>query len=325
MAIIWSDSAPYPELCDYCDAGCQCGSPNGLSAEAVFAGETPWKCNFCQFGCQCGAEEWKKPGDGGWDRRPVCECECNCCNCECECEDYLIDADSYNQWVRESCYTCDPECLDSVDLSSGQKIFCMQELGGGYQFQIKLLPTHVKVQQSLFGMPIGPKKTIRSTLEIFLGLRRATCMFTGPVMIPMLLGPTNAEKPLWMSLTPMEVFSLRPGIKRAKGRVLIAGLGLGWMTNQILKKKDVRQVTQVEICPEVARFFGDPLLQMYPDKFEIVIGNIWQLIQSNQLDLSRYDQIIFDIWPQFGTAHMDRSFKKLKADYPRKVWGWGDH
>lgn len=142
-------------------------------------------------------------------------------------------------------------------------------------------------------------------------------------MVPMLLGPTAGDKNFWMSLTPMEVFSLRPGIEAAEGRVLIAGLGMGWLTQQILEKPDVKHVTQIEICQEVIQFFGQPLDDMFPGKIDFMQGDIWNILP--QLDLKKFDSIIFDIWPAYGSAYLDRKFQLLKKEQRGKVWGWGDH
>jgi len=324
MAIIWNDNAPYPEICEYCSYGCQCESPKGLTPEQIFAGDTSEECDYCNWGCSCGADEWEEPGDGGYEERPNCECECECCYCECGCEEYVIDANSYNQWVQDSCYACDPECLQTIPLQKGDKRYCTQELGAGYKFQIRVMPTTVKGRPFGFmGFPLGPEITVSATLVIYLGLKKVNCSFTGPVMVPMLLGPTTGEHHFWMSLTPMEVFSLRPGIEKAEGRVLVAGLGMGWMTQKILEKPEVEHVTQVEICSEIIQFFGRPLENMFPEKISIVQGDIWKIVP--QLDLGSFDSIIFDIWPEYGTAYLDRNFRELKKIYRSKVWGWGDH
>jgi len=323
MAIIWNDNAPEPEICEYCSEGCQCDSPKGLTSEQIFTGENPDECDYCRWGCSCGAEEWEKPGDGGYGEQPSCECECNCCHCECGCEEYEIDANSYNQWVRQSCFVCDPACIDGIDLKKGDKLHCVQELGSDYKFQIRVMPTTIKRRSLGFlGLAIGPEITVPATLSIYLGLKKIQCSFTGPVMIPMLLGPTQGDNSFWMSLTPMEVFSLRPGIRRATGHVLIAGLGMGWMTQKILEKSDVTRITQVELCSEVVQFFGKPLQAMHPGKIHFLEGDIWKILP--ELDLQDYDSIIFDIWPEYGSAHMDRQFQALKKANRHKVWGWGD-
>jgi spermidine synthase len=187
---------------------------------------------------------------------------------------------------------------------------------GRYDFFVRTFPTHTQVF-SLFGPKPGIRSA-RSELAIAQGRRRASVSFDGPVHIP-ILGTKSGS--VWMSLTPNEIFTQRAGLRKAKGRVLIAGLGMGWLTREVLAKKSVKRVTQVELVPEVISFFGDPLLEA-SDKLEIVQGDVWDLL-STDIDVNQYDTILFDIWAGYGEAYWDSEFRKLKRSHPR-VWGWGD-
>jgi len=58
--------------------------------------------------------------------------------------------------------------------------------------------------------------------------------FTGDVVIPTLYDFASLPTlNVWMSLTPMEVFTLRPGLRLARGKVVVAGLGLGWFLQKV--------------------------------------------------------------------------------------------
>ena len=231
-------------------------------------------------------------------------------------EHLIIDADSYNQWMRDACYVCDPDSLTNEALEdSGTSNRYVEDIGG-YDFFVRTFPTHVQVF-SLFGFNPGMQK-VRSELAIAQGRRRASVSFTGPVHIPIL---ETRGGDIWMSLTPNEIFTQRAGLRKAKGRVLIAGLGMGWLTKEVLAKKSVKQVTQVELIPEVVSFFGGPLLES-SDKLEIIQGDVWDLL-STDIDASQYDTLLFDIWLGYGEAYWDSKFKSLKRSHDR-VWGWGD-
>ena len=221
-----------------------------------------------------------------------------------------LDADSYNKWIEDACYVCEPDLFEE-EISEDHNL--LAEVGK-YSFYIRTFPTHT-TRFNLFGFSPGIKK-VRAVLDIAQGRRRGTVSFDGPVHIPILM---DSDK-VWMSLTPMEVFSQRSGLRKAKGRVLIAGLGMGWLTSRVLSKKSVKSVTQVEMIPEVMSFFGGPLSDS--KKLELVEGDIWSLL-DNELDIQDYDTILFDIWPRYGDAHFDRKFQKLKRSH-EKVWGWGD-
>lgn len=107
----WSEKIEFPETCRFCIEGCQCDSPFGLSADEVDYPGQNGECEFCQYGCLCEAEDWE-PGEGETeDDEPACECECECCTCTCGCQNLLIDAKSYNKWIKKTCYICDPNCF----------------------------------------------------------------------------------------------------------------------------------------------------------------------------------------------------------------------
>ena len=40
----------------------------------------------------------------------------------------------------------------------------------------------------------------------------------------------------WMSLTPSEMATQRPGVQKAQGTVVIGGLGLGWLLRKVCEK-----------------------------------------------------------------------------------------
>ncbi|MGL5087285.1 MAG: hypothetical protein ACRC68_16485 [Clostridium sp.] len=60
-------------------------------------------------------------------------------------------------------------------------------------------------------------------------------------------GPNN----VWMRLTPLEIESSYMPIKFAKGKVCIVGLGLGYVAQEMAKKKEVEEVIVYEISQDV--------------------------------------------------------------------------
>jgi hypothetical protein len=102
-----------------------------------------------------------------------------------------------------------------------------------------------------------------------------------------------------MSNTPMEVRTNREFIRRAKGNVLINGLGLGMVLTAILRKPEVESVTVIEASSEVIElvaptFRGDPRVSIVhanafdyqPAKgkcFDAVWHDIWDYICANNL------------------------------------------
>ena len=82
-----------------------------------------------------------------------------------------------------------------------------------------------------------------------------TVVFDGDIEIPILFereAPGGAwRKYPWMSLTPAELLTLRPGTKLAKGRVVIAGLGPAHQLLEVGKRRAVKEITVVERSEEL--------------------------------------------------------------------------
>lgn len=125
------------------------------------------------------------------------------------------------------------------------------------------------------------------------------------------------EFQVWMSLTPMEFATCSGGVQQAHGKVLMGGLGLGWMAKMIAEKPDVTKVTVIESHPGIAKAFdpGHP-------KVEVIIGD------ANDHGLRLYlehDFLAWDIWPSYGLAEGDERWQalKFKAEQAGKgTWQW---
>jgi hypothetical protein len=77
----------------------------------------------------------------------------------------------------------------------------------------------------------------------------------------------------------------------AKGNVLIAGLGIGLILGNVLKKESVKSVLVIEKSVDVVRL-------VYPtydcEKLTVLWGDIFSFLP---LPGEKYDTIYFDIWP----------------------------
>lgn len=257
-----------------------------------------------------------------------------------------INADSYNDWVRKVCKVADPQSLsdqafergtekDDLDIAEMNKTIVkraransdigwiskpvklrgVKDLGDEWRFGVKTLPYYA--YGAIDWLQFGLKRNRLAIYENDYGCySKGAVMFTGPVHIPMLAKRNR----IWMSLTPMEIFTLREGLSTAKGHVLVAGLGMGWLTQRILESPKVTKVTQLELIPEIIEFFGRPLKEEFGDKIDFINADVYDYLPA----APEFDTYIFDIWPQMGDALDDEIFQNLSSELGSRVWGWGD-
>lgn len=99
---------------------------------------------------------------------------------------------------------------------------------------------------------------------------------------------------LWMSDTPDEISDHMHFIGRARGKVLIHGLGIGVCLAPVLSKDEVNSVTVVEIDPDVIALVASTYLERFGERLKI--------IQADALTQpwpkgERWDTVWHDIWP----------------------------
>jgi len=239
-----------------------------------------------------------------------------------------IQTASYGWFVRDLF----PEASEVLpgEAFSRAKCFVLSP-SGRYCYAKKILPA--------FGL-----------LDTMSGNRKGKVFFDEPVMIPMLFerkliqGPATygsfPEMP-WMSLTPMELMSLRPGVKMAKGHTIIAGLGLGHQLIEVSHKPTVTAITLVEYSGELVSWLL-PRIQAHMDPrvpLRVLIGDAYKIVPQLTADVA-----LIDIFPRYGGNRerwLDRTTEILKGGgwvYRRgrdvrartqscpgikKVWIWG--
>jgi Ribosomal RNA adenine dimethylase len=122
---------------------------------------------------------------------------------------------------------------------------------------------------------------------------------------------------LMMSDTGMEKRSNVEVVSRAKGHVLIAGLGIGMITHPIAAKKEVKSITIVEKSPDVIKLVAPTLHK----KVTVVEGDIFTWVPPK----TKYDTLYFDIWAGICTDNLD-DIAKLNRRFARyKAQGaWSD-
>lgn len=125
-----------------------------------------------------------------------------------------------------------------------------------------------------------------------------------------------------MSDTPVELRDHFEVVDRAKGQVLIHGLGLGVVTEACLRKPEVDHVIVIEISEDVIKLVGTYLKERW--------GNRLTILRADSLTWKppkgfRYDVVWYDIWPDLCADNLG-DMKLLHRRYGRRCdWqgSWG--
>lgn len=155
------------------------------------------------------------------------------------------------------------------------------------------------------------------------GRERGKVIFDGPVSVPALYevdedGERWKSRP-WMSITPMEIMTLRPGTRRARGKVIVAGLGLGHQLIEVSKRKQVQRLVLVEkdrslvdwLMPKIKPFLGSKV-------DEVVVGDAYKALPKMTADVA-----LVDIFPSYGGNEYSRDRLAQKCPRIKVMWGWG--
>ena len=108
---------------------------------------------------------------------------------------------------------------------------------------------------------------------------------------------------VWMSLNPNEIETMKPYIAKAKGNVLVLGLGMGYVPYMVSLKEEVKSVTIIEKDKEIIELFKKALLPLFPNKHIIKIIEDDAIRYLNKKEAT-YDCIFADLWhdPEDGLS-----------------------
>jgi len=144
------------------------------------------------------------------------------------------------------------------------------------------------------------------------GNRKGVVVFDTDVSIPTLREKKHDADTVWMSTTPQEIFSLRAGLKVARGRVVVAGLGLGYQLIEASKKRSVEKVTLVERNVELFNWVWPRIRNRVRGDLTVLFGNARKIVPKLEADVA-----VIDIDSRYG----NNSFPACPS-IPR-VWVWG--
>lgn len=160
-------------------------------------------------------------------------------------------------------------------------------------------------------------KTLKpfSSLDGYMGTRVEN---TREIQIPIF---TIKDK-VWMSCTPMEMASHYIPIRKAKGKVGVAGLGMGYYILRIMNKKSVKSIDIYELNSDVIDTFKNEFSNRKGfDNITFIQGNLFDTLIDTE-----YDFFYNDIYPQLGMQEAIEDMKKITSNYKKiksyHYWGY---
>lgn len=230
-----------------------------------------------------------------------------------------VEAESYNKWMEETLlWGGDCEIVGSEERSTKTLKEKGKTLGDNFLFVRQELPSEIENRNPFSLEVMGTRAT---SLRTFSGNRKGEVFFSGNVIIPTLIEMTGSDArywAVWMSLTPMEVFSMRGGIRAAKGTVLMAGCGMGYLAEKVLEKKSVEHVHVVDTSSAILDTFGAALVEKHGDRVTLHHDDVYSIYPT----LPPCDSFLFDIWSDASGWQNDRKFRQFSAAHPT-AWRWG--
>lgn len=116
-----------------------------------------------------------------------------------------------------------------------------------------------------------------------------------------------------MSDTPDELRDLRNFVFIASGDILITGLGLGIMIENLLRKDTVSSVLVIEKSPDVIKLIYPHLRGQYSDKAEVINGDAFTYKTQRSFDFAWHD-----IWDNICGDNITE-MSKLRRHYRKNM------
>ena len=116
----------------------------------------------------------------------------------------------------------------------------------------------------------------------------------------------------WMTLTPVDLDTCEKAIKKARGKVVTFGLGLGYYAYMASEKDEVESVTVVELSSEVITLFKKHLLPQMKNRHKIKIVNADAFeYAEKKMPSEGFDIAFVDTWRDASDGAP--MYKKMKA------------
>ena len=121
----------------------------------------------------------------------------------------------------------------------------------------------------------------------------------------------------WMTVTPSEINTMTADIRKAHGKTVVFGMGLGYYAFMASEKEDVSQVVVVEREKDVISLFSEFILPQFPhaDKVKVIEADAYAY--AEQMGVEHFDCAYVDIWHDvLDGVEMYLRMKRLEKHSP---------
>lgn len=118
-----------------------------------------------------------------------------------------------------------------------------------------------------------------------------------------------------MSDTRAEMIDHRYFVHRAKGRVLINGLGLGVVVHNLLLRDEVEHITIIEVDEDVISLVAEHYHKMGNSRVTIIHADALTYVPSKGI---KFDAVWHDIWPNITSDNIP-TMSTLHRRYGRRL------
>ena len=125
------------------------------------------------------------------------------------------------------------------------------------------------------------------------------------------------NKTIIMSDTPAEIIDHSYFVYKAKGNVLINGLGLGWVIEALFRKEEVENITVIEKSQDVINLVGKHYIDKCPENKILTIIHADALIWKAPKGI-KFDAVWHDIWDYICSDNLE-DMKKLHRKYGKRT------
>lgn len=169
----------------------------------------------------------------------------------------------------------------------------------GFQYSSELLPSH-----QLFNIS-GVIFDQHRELNDWMKLRALDQSYPAAVLWQ--------NDDVWMLDAPSESATIDPYARKAEGRVLTFGLGIGYFAFMALQNPRVQSVTVIERSSSVISMFRQYILPQFPHRNQITIIEGDAFDYFNEDTIKNYDYVFVDIWKSADDGFL--TVEKLLQQY----------